>query len=59
MKTLYEKLKKYSLEDAKNIEKSDRQFLALQSLEKRFKDKEIFLALIISNAIICYQLSGT
>jgi DNA-(apurinic or apyrimidinic site) lyase len=28
-------------------------------LEKDMKDKETFLALVISNALICYQLSGT
>jgi N-glycosylase/DNA lyase len=59
MQTLYNKLKHYTLKDAKKIEEKDRQFLALQSLEKDMKDKETFLALVISNALICYQLSGT
>lgn len=59
MKNLYEKLKNWTLEDAKKIEETDRQFLALQRLEKSFENKEFYLALIISNAIICYQLSGT
>jgi DNA-(apurinic or apyrimidinic site) lyase len=59
MKILYEKLKHYTLKDALKIEESDRQFKALERLEKYFNDKESFLALIISNALICYQLSGT
>jgi DNA-(apurinic or apyrimidinic site) lyase len=59
MKKLYEKLKNYTLKDALEFEKNDRQFKALEKLEKHFNNKEIFLALIISNALICYQLSGT
>jgi N-glycosylase/DNA lyase len=59
MEKLYEKLKNYTLEDALKFEESDRQFKALKRLEKHFVNKEEFLALIISNALICYQLSGT
>lgn len=57
MKKLYEKLKHYDLEKILELEKSDRQFIALQQLEKNIKDKELYLALVIANSIICYQLS--
>jgi N-glycosylase/DNA lyase len=52
-------LKNYTLGDALKFEEDDRQFKALERLEKCFGDREKFLALIISNALICYQLSGT
>ncbi len=60
MNNLYQKLKKYSLEDTVGFEKSDRQFLALEKLyrEKLFSD-DIYLFLIIANALVCYQLSGS
>jgi N-glycosylase/DNA lyase len=59
MEKLYEKLKKYTLEDALKFEKKDRQFIALQKLYDKFghKNKVEYLALIISNSLICYQLS--
>lgn len=57
MKTLYEKLKKYWVKDALEIEKKDRQFLAIKKLWENFYDKNIFLALVIWNALVCYQLS--
>ena len=59
MKLLYSKIKKYTYEDALKIEESDKQYKALQALEKTILDKDIFLALIIGNSIVCYQLSGT
>jgi DNA-(apurinic or apyrimidinic site) lyase len=56
---LYSKLNKYSLEDAIRFEKFDRQSLALQVLYKNKKfDNEVYLFLMIINALICYQLSG-
>ncbi len=57
MQELYNKLKKYSLDDTIKIEESDRQFKALTKLYKNIKNKDLYLALIISNSIICYQLS--
>jgi N-glycosylase/DNA lyase len=57
MKELYNKLKKYSLNDAIKIEESDRQYIALKSLYENILDKDLYLALIISNSLICYQLS--
>ncbi len=57
MQELYNKLKKYSLDDTIQIEESDRQFKALTKLYKNIKNIDLYLALIISNSIICYQLS--
>ena len=58
MENLYNKLKKYSLEDAIKIEKTDRQFLALRELYKnKILDDKNYLFIIIVNALICYQLS--
>ena len=55
---LFHKLKKYRLDDAINIEKTDRQFLALEKLYKnKVLDDKNYLFLIIVNALICYQLS--
>jgi len=58
MQKLYNKLKKYNLDDAIKIEQEDRQFLALKNLylNKKMTDKN-YLFLIISNSLICYQLS--
>jgi len=59
MDKLYNKLKKYSLESVIELEKTDRQFLALQKLyiSKKFDDGD-YLFLTIANALVCYQLSG-
>ncbi len=55
---LYNKLKKYNLENSIEIEKTDRQFLALEKLYKnKILDDKNYLFLIIVNALICYQLS--
>jgi len=64
---LYKKLEKYNLDDAINIEESDRQFLALRKLYLNIKSGypqgaalhifSNYLFLIIVNALICYQLS--
>ena len=55
---LYEYLKKFTLEDALKIESQDRQFLALKRLyeSKKFSN-ELYLFLIIANALISFQLS--
>ncbi len=59
MEQLYKILKEYSLNEILKIEKSDRQFIAVNKLyeEKNFKNK-IYFQLVILNALICYQLSG-
>jgi len=57
MKELYNKLKKYSINDAVKIEESDRQYKALYHLYNHINDRDLYLALIISNSLICYQLS--
>ena len=53
---LYNKIKHMTLEDAINLEYSDRQFIALEKLSKKIESK-YFLSLIIENSLICYQLS--
>ena len=68
MQELYDKLKKYSIDDAIKIEESDRQYIALKkmwdninpshSLSQGERDNsKIYLSLILANSIICYQLS--
>jgi len=56
---LYKKLSKYSLSEIIEIEKMDRQFIAISDL---YKNKNIndddYLFLLMANALICYQLSG-
>jgi len=59
MQKLLTKLQKYTLNDVIKLEETDRQFLALKKLIGANKNKEETLALVISNSIICYQLSGT
>lgn len=59
MQKLLEKLKNISLNEAIKIEESDLQFFALKKLFENIKSKDIYLALILSNAIICYQLSSS
>ena len=57
MQKLYDKLKKYNIKDSILFEEKDRQFIALKNLEKNMENKNSYLALIISNSLICYQLS--
>ncbi len=57
MKELYNKLKQYSISDAIKIEESDRQYIALENFYSKISDKNIYLSLILVNALICYQLS--
>jgi N-glycosylase/DNA lyase len=57
MQELYNKLKQYSINDAIKIEESDRQYIALEKLYTNILNKKNYLALILANAIICYQLS--
>ncbi len=58
MQELYEKLKKYSIEDSIKIEESDRQYKALKKMWDNLAEKDKYLWLILANSIICYQLSG-
>ncbi|XLQ19569.1 MAG: N-glycosylase/DNA lyase [Candidatus Moraniibacteriota bacterium] len=59
MHRLYDELKQYSLDDAIDFEKSDRQFLALEKLhDNKLFDDVNYLFLTIANALVCYQLSG-
>ena len=58
MQNLYDKLKKYTLDNAIDIERRDRQFLALEKLyENKILDDKNYLFLIIVNSLVCYQLS--
>jgi len=58
MGKLYEIMKNYSINDAIEQEKNDLQFIALKELFENIKNKEIYLFLVLSNALITYQLSG-
>jgi N-glycosylase/DNA lyase len=59
MEKLYEKIKHFTFLDALKFENNDRQFVALNKLYDNYenKNKFEFLALIICNSLICYQLS--
>ena len=57
MKNLFNKLQKYSIQDALNIEQSDRQYIALRKLFENIQDRQIYLSIILANSIVCYQLS--
>lgn len=57
MQKLYDKIKHFTIEDAIKTEESDRQYIALKNLYENILDKDLYLPLIISNSIICYQLS--
>lgn len=59
MQKIYNLLKKYTLQDALNLEQQDLQYKSLENLFKNLQDKNLFLWLIIANSIVCYQLSST
>jgi len=59
MQELYNKLHKFDLNYAIKLEETDRQFIALKELINNQSEKEVALALVVANSIICYQLSGT
>lgn len=59
MDELYDILKNYTLQDAIEMEYKDLQFLALKKSFEKLNQKDIFLALIFVNSIVCYQLSST
>jgi len=52
-------LSKYSLEDAIEIEQSDRQFLAIRKIHDKIWDSPYYYPLIIANSLVGYQLSST
>lgn len=57
MKLLLDKIWHYSLDDVIKIEEKDLQFKSLQKLNSFYSDKGVYFALILSNSIVCYQLS--
>jgi len=50
-------IKQFSLEELIEIEKYDLQYKALEKLYNKLQDKEIFVKLVIINALLTYQLS--
>jgi DNA-(apurinic or apyrimidinic site) lyase len=56
---LIEILGKYTLEDIIELEQNDRQFIAIKNLFENLKNKSYFLSLIITNALLSYQLSSS
>ncbi|MFA5916828.1 MAG: N-glycosylase/DNA lyase [Candidatus Gracilibacteria bacterium] len=59
MQKLYNLLKNYTLEDALILEKQDLQYKALEKLFEKISDKKLFFGLILTNSLVCYQLSST
>lgn len=59
MQKLYNLLKNYTLEDALILEKQDLQYKALEKLFEKISDKKLFFWLILTNSLVCYQLSST
>ncbi len=55
-KGLTEILKTFTLKEILLLEKQDRQFLALKRLSEKIKDPENFLKLVVTNALLSYQL---
>ncbi len=49
-------ISRFSIEDIETIEKEDRQFKALEELFRNIKDEEPFYKLILTNALLSYQL---
>ncbi|MEO2069143.1 MAG: N-glycosylase/DNA lyase [Desulfurobacteriaceae bacterium] len=56
MEKLIETLKSFREEEIEKLEEFDRQFLALKKLYFLVKNKETFLKLIVTNALMSYQL---
>jgi len=56
---LYNLLKKYTLEEALNLEKQDSQYKSLEKLYSMIQDKQLFFWLILANSLVCYQLSSS
>ncbi|RTZ69366.1 MAG: transcriptional regulator [Aquificaceae bacterium] len=53
---LYEVLKEFTLEDALLLETFDRQYKALERLHHALANNELFLKLVVVNALLSYQL---
>jgi len=49
-------LKSFSKEEIKLLESQDRQYRALKELFSAVKDRELFLKLVVANALLSYQL---
>ncbi len=47
----------FSSNDILALERIDRQYIALQGLYSHIKDSELFLRLVVTNALLSYQLS--
>lgn len=58
MEKLYALLKNKTTKDAIETEQKDYQYIALSWLYNSISNKKAYLALIIANSIICYQLSS-
>ena len=56
MENLLKVLKKFSKEDIERLESFDRQYRALEKLYRETKVPEIFLKLVVINALMSYQL---
>lgn len=56
---LIEILGKYTISDILELEQKDRQFIAIKKLGENLKNKSYFLSLVITNALLCYQLSSS
>ena len=54
--SLLEALLEFSLDDALLLEEYDRQYRALKRLHEAVGDNELFLKLVITNALLSYQL---
>ena len=59
MQKLYNLIQDISLKDILEIEKNDPTFTPLIWLYNQINNKEYFLPLVVTNALICYQLSST
>ncbi len=49
-------LKKFSLEEAFEVERRDRQYKALEKLHRAIRNDELFFKLVLINALLSYQL---
>lgn len=57
MDTLLQKIS-VSFDDIKIIEENDPQYISLKNLYFNMQNKDFYLSLIITNALVCYQLSS-
>ena len=56
---LISELSRFTVEDARRLEEQDRQFIALKNLYRYLEDTELFLKLVVINALLSYQLQMT